>query len=87
MATGFDSSKANMLRHLIGNFAVVYGVQSSNDITDNKLVASYDKTFFKNATYVDRSVFFERDSALYLVRGFANASEVQQTNLFIMQLI
>ena len=82
-ATGFDSSKANMLRHLIGNFAVVYGVESSNDITDNKLVASYDNTFFKNATYVDRSVFFERDSALYLVRGFANASEVISTNEFI----
>ena len=83
----FDSAKANMLRHLIGNFAIVYGVESSSAITDNMLIANYDNTFFKNSVYETRSAFFEKDSALYLVRGFANASEVISTNEFIYYAI
>lgn len=83
----FNIEKANMLRHLIGNFAVVYGVENSEDITDNKLVANFDNKFFKNSIFETRSAFFEEDSALYLVRGFANVSEVISTNEFIYYAI
>ncbi len=79
----FDAEKSNMLRHLIGNFAVVNGVSNNSEITDNQLVSYFDNTYFKNPMFEDRSVFFEVDSALYLIRGFANASDVISTNEFI----
>ena len=83
----FDLEKANMLRHLIGNFAVVYGVENSSQITDGQLVHGVIDKFFVNITYPERSVFYERESALYLIRGFASAGEVITTNEFVFYAI
>ena len=80
----FEEDKANMLRHLIGNIAVVYG---STSIADTDLVRNYDSSFFKNATFANRSAFFDKDSALYLIRGFAGANEVISTNEFVFYAI
>ncbi len=86
-ANGFDSEKANILSYFIGNLAVVYGVEAGAKIEDTKLVASFDNTFFKNTTYVDRSVFFDKESALYLIRGYASAGEIITTNEFVYYAI
>ena len=84
----FNLEKANMLRHLIGNFAVVYGKESQASIVDSDLVKVYNTEFFKNQNYFDRSVFFENsDSALYLIRGFISANEVISTNEFVYYAI
>ena len=45
----FKVEEANMLRHFIGNIAVVYGVENGASIADDKLVSYYNKDFFKNA--------------------------------------
>ena len=82
-ASDFNAEKANMLRYFIGNIAVVYGVENGAKIEDTKLVTYFDKSFFKNSTYVDRSVFFDKESALYLIRGYASAGEVVSTNEFV----
>ena len=80
----FNLSKANMLKHLIGNIAVVYGRESQANIADNDLVKTFDNTFFKNVNYTSRSVFFDNgESALYLIRGFISAGEVVSTNEYI----
>lgn len=80
---GFDATKAIMLRHLIGNIAVVYGQQSSATILDTDLVKDYDNTYFTNVTYPGRPVFYDVQSSLYMVRGFASAGEVITTNEFV----
>lgn len=87
-ADGFDLTKANMLRHLIGNFVIVYGKVTQAEIADTDLVKAYNADFFKNAKYVGNSAFFDNgESALYLVRGFVSASEVIATNEFIYYAI
>ena len=86
-ATDFNAEKANMLRYFIGNIAVVYGVENGAKIEDTKLVTYFDKSFFKNSTYVDRSVFFDKESALYLIRGYASAGDVISTNEFVYYAI
>ena len=83
----FDLEKANMLRHLIGNFAVVYGAENASQITDGQLVHGVIDNYFVNSTYPDRSVFFEKETALYLIRGFANAGEVVATNEYVFYAI
>ena len=83
----FDSTKANMLHHLIGNFAVVYGKATQAEITDADLVKTYNAEFFKNNTYADHSVFFDKDASLYLVRGFVSESEVISTNEYVYYAI
>ena len=80
---GFNAEEANLLRYLIGNIAVVYGAENSQAIDDVDLVSTYNTEFFKNSTYADRSVFFEEDSAMYLIRGFASAGEVVATNEYV----
>ena len=86
-AKDFNLEKSNMLRHLIGNFAVVYGVANSSKITDQDLVSSMVDNFFVNTISPERSVFYEKETALYLIRGFANAGEVISTNEFIFYAI
>lgn len=82
VATGFNKAEANVLRFLIGNIAVVSN-KNAADIVDTDVVKTFDNTFFKNLTYSNRSVFYEKDSAMYLVRGFANAGEIIDTNEYI----
>ena len=82
-AASFNKTNANMLRYLIGNIAVVYGKPNASSISDLDLVASYDATFFKNMTYANRSAFFEKDSAMYLIRGYAGAGDMIDTNEYI----
>ncbi len=85
---GFNAAEANMLRHLIGNFAIVYGKASQAEISDTDLVKKYDTEYFKNSKNVGNSVFFDNgESALYLVRGFISASDVITTNEFIYYAI
>ena len=86
-SSSVETTKANMLRHLIGNIAIVYGKQSQANIEDADLVKNYDADFFKNSTYADRSAFFDKESALYLVRGFISAGEVVSTNEFVYYAI
>ncbi|MBQ8615732.1 MAG: hypothetical protein IJ415_04125 [Clostridia bacterium] len=81
--TDFNKENANMLRFFIGNMAVVYGRTSQASILDTDVVKSYDNTFFKNMTYADRAVFYEKDSAMYLIRGFAGAGDMIETNEYI----
>lgn len=85
--SGFDATKANMLKYLIGNFAVVYGKADSNAIVDTDLVKSFDNTFFKNKLDATASVFFNKDASLYLVRGFAGVNDVINTNEFVFYAI
>ena len=82
-ASGFDKSKANMLRYLIGNIAVVYGKTSDASIVDTDVVKTFDNTFFKNMTYANRACFYEKDAAMYLVRGFAGAGNMIDANEYI----
>lgn len=82
-ASGFDTDKANMLRFLIGNIAVVYGKNSQTDISDADLVKSFDNAFFKNLTYAGRSAFYEKDSAMYLIRGYAGVGDMISTNEYV----
>lgn len=86
-SNNFDLSKANMLRHFIGNMAVTYGVESSASIEDENLVAANYGDLFKNKTYANRSAFFDKDSALYLIRGFASAGDLISTNEYIYYAI
>lgn len=79
-ANDFDASKAVMLRHLIGNIAVV---NNKTKIDDKDLVASYDETFFKNSAMAGSSVFYNESSALYLIRGYSSVSEVISTDEFV----
>ena len=83
----FDSSKAIMLKHLIGNIAVVYGKESQADILDTDLVKSFDSEYFKKVDENDKSVFYEANNALYLVRGFISSGEVISTNEFVYYAI
>ncbi len=84
-ANGFDMTKANMLRYLIGNFAVVYGKENSSKIADADLVKSYDKTLFTNPS--GKSVFSSIDDSLYLVRAYAGIDDVVNTNEFVYYAI
>lgn len=83
----FELAKANMLKHLIGNIAVVYGASSTASIQDSDLVNVSYNDLFVNQTYADRSAFFDKESALYLIRGFASAGEVISTNEFVYYAI
>ena len=81
--SGFDINNSNVLRFLIGNIAVVYGKADSASITDPDLVNAYDTTYFKNITYPTRSAFYDKDSAMYLIRGYAGAGDMIDTNEYI----
>ncbi len=83
----FNINEANMLRHLIGNMAVVYGVENSENILDTNLVKNYDATFFKNTNNPSNPTFYDKAAALYLVRGFASAGEMITTNEFVFYAI
>lgn len=80
---GFDATQANLLRYLIGNIAVVGGRDSSANIVDSDVVKTYDSTFFKNTMFENNQVFYDKDSALYMIRGFIGAGEIISTNEFI----
>lgn len=84
---GFEIEKSNMLRHLIGNFAVVYGVENSSQITDGQLVHGAVENLFVNTTNKANSAFYDKSSALYLIRGFASAGEVVNTNEYVFYAI
>lgn len=79
-ASGFDAEKAVMLRHLIGNIAVV---NNKTEIIDTDLVKTFDETFFKNVAIAGNSAFYDKNSALYLIRGFKSAGEIISTNEFV----
>ncbi|MBE5741087.1 MAG: hypothetical protein E7351_00950 [Clostridiales bacterium] len=84
-AQNFDSTKANMLRHFIGNMAIVYGTNST--ILDTDLVTSFDNTFFINEAFVGNPCFYDKDAALYLIRGFAGVSELLNANEYVYYAI
>ena len=60
----------NMLRHLVGNMTVT----GKDEVVDEDLVANFDHAYFNNTAYVGHSAFYDADAALYLVRGYKNAS-------------
>ncbi len=83
----FDLEKANMLRYLIGNFAVVNNAETTSSITDAMLVHGAVGGLFVNESYAGRSAFYDKESALYLIRGYASAGEVVITNEFVFYAI
>ncbi len=84
-SANFDIKKANMLRYLIGNFAVVYGKDNSASISDTDLVKTFDKTLFTNPK--GKTVFSAIDDSLYLVRAYAGIDDVVNTNEFVYYAI
>ena len=83
-AANFNMEESNMLTHLIGNIAVVNG---KTTIADSDLVKSYNASYFKNYQNKDASVFFNSAASLYLIRGFASAGSVVETNEFVYYAI
>lgn len=79
----FTAEGTTMLRHLIGNFAIVSNKTSADQIVDADMVKVYDKTYFVNNTYPDAEVFFNQAATQYLIRGFASVQEVVDTNEYI----
>lgn len=79
-ANNFNLEESNMLTHLIGNIAVVNG---KTDILDSDIVKIYNTSYFKNHQNNSDSVFFNVSASLYLIRGFASAGSVVETNEFI----
>lgn len=86
-ATGFNNTTAVMLRHLIGNIAVVYGKDSVASIVDADLVKNYDGSYFKNLAMTDRSAFYDVETAYYLIRGFVSAGDVIAENEFVFYAV
>lgn len=72
MKEGFDSAKANMLKHFVGNIAIVAGKTDNKDIVDTDVVKTFDNTYFKNVAYAGETVFYHESAALYLVRGYVS---------------
>lgn len=79
----FDNKTAKMLKHFIGNFAIVSNKTSAQDIVDSDLVKEFDNTYFANVKFTNNSVFYDRDASLYLVRGFATIGEVLNSNEYV----
>ncbi|MBR4998447.1 MAG: hypothetical protein IKY10_01075, partial [Clostridia bacterium] len=83
LTNDFNKEEANVLRYLIGNMAVVYGKSSQATVVDSDVVKNYDKTFFKNMTYKDRDAFYEKDAAMYLIRGYKSAGDLIDADSYI----
>jgi len=83
----FDASKANMLYHFIGNIAIVSNKATNNDIIDTDLIKDFDNTYFKNETYPNANVFYNKDASMYLVRGYVSAGSVVETNEYVYYAI
>lgn len=79
----FDSANANMLRHFIGNIAIVQNKTVATDILDADLVKNYDNTYFTNVTYPANAVFFDEMAAQYMIRGYASVVEALETNEYV----
>lgn len=83
----FDDTKANMLLHLVGNFAIVEGKTSASQIVDADLIKDFDTSYFKNVAYPTNQALFDVNAAQYMVRGFASINEVIDTNEYIFYAI
>ena len=83
LTNDFNKEEANVLRYLIGNMAVVYGKSSQSSVVDSDVVKTYDSTFFKNMTYKDRDAFYEKDAAMYLIRGYKSAGDLIDANSYV----
>ncbi len=81
-ASGFNKDEANMLRYLIGNFAIVHNKETSANIVDTDMVGSFDTTLF--TTKKGTSVFNNTTANQYLVIGYANLGEAisKQNHIF-----
>ena len=78
-STDFSMTDANMLKYLIGNFAIVHSRDVSSNIVDSDMVGSFDSALFKAST--GTSVFNNTSDDKYLVIGYANVDEaISKTN-------
>lgn len=83
--TGFDVV-STMLRHLIGNIAIK---ANDTDIVDTDMVGSFNNTYFivLNDAYTDKTVFYNTEASLYMVRGFASVADAVATNSYIFYAV
>ena len=78
-----DYTATDMLKHLVGNFAIVEGAESEAAITDSQLVKTYDTEYFKNVANQGNRVFFDQASSQYMVTGYAKETDAVNKDEYI----